>query len=106
MYAADTITVTVTAREKLAAAEQLVRFDCICVNQDGQTVLEGVATVIAPAEKLSAPAITLGTASVQRHDSYRLVLDRAGVSRRSPAPWPTPATKARCAARSRPPPPG
>jgi phosphate acetyltransferase len=77
VYAADTITVTVTAREKLAAAERLVRFDCTCVNQDGQTVLEGVATVIAPAEKLSAPAITLGTASVQRHDSYRLVLDRA-----------------------------
>ena len=76
VYAADTITVTVTAREKLAA-ERIVRFDCTCVNQDGQTVLDGVATVIAPAEKLSAPAITLAAASVQRHDSYRLVLDRA-----------------------------
>ena len=77
VYAADTITVTVTAMEK-RPAERIVRFDCTCVNQDGQTVLDGVATVIAPAEKLSAPAITLAAASVQRHDSYRLVLDRAG----------------------------
>ena len=76
VYADDTITVTVTASEK-RSAERIVRFDCTCVNQDGQTVLDGVATVIAPAEKLSAPAITLAAASVQRHDSYRLVLDRA-----------------------------
>ena len=76
VYAADTITVTVTAREKRSAG-RIVRFDCTCVNQDGQTVLDGVATVIAPTEKLSAPAITLDAASVQRHDSYRLVLDRA-----------------------------
>ena len=40
-------------------------------------MLDGVATVIAPAEKFSAPAITLATASVQRHDSYRLLLDHA-----------------------------
>src|SRR6476620_6467329 len=68
VYAADTITVTVTAREKLSA-DRLVRFDCTCVNQNGQTVLDGVATVIAPAEKLSAPAITLAATSVQRPDS-------------------------------------
>ena len=76
VYADDTITVTVTAKEKRSAG-RIVLFDCTCVNQDGQTVLDGVATVIAPAEKLSAPAITLAAASVQRHDSYRLLLDHA-----------------------------
>ena len=99
VYAGDTITVTVTAREK-RAAERIVRFDCTCVNQDGQTVLDGVATVIAPAEKLSAPAITLATASVQRHDSYRLAAGPCRrASRRSRARWRTHATRARCAAR-------
>ena len=77
----DTITVTVTAKEKRAEG-RIVRFDCSCINQDGQTVLDGVATVIAPAEKLSAPAITLATASVQRHDSYR---PAAGPCRQDPA---------------------
>ena len=76
VHAGDTITVTVTAKEKRAEG-RIVRFDCSCTNQDGQTVLDGVATVIAPAEKFSAPAITLATASVQRHDSYRRLLDHA-----------------------------
>ena len=76
VHAGDTITVTVTAREKRAEG-RIVQFDCSCTNQDGQTVLDGVATVIAPAEKFSAPAITLATASVQRHDSYRRLLDHA-----------------------------
>src|SRR6476620_9437362 len=57
VHAGDTITVTVTAKEKRAEG-RIVRFDCSCTNQDGQTVLDGVATVIAPAEKFSAPAIT------------------------------------------------
>jgi phosphate acetyltransferase len=76
VHAGDTITVTVTAKEKRAVG-RIVLFDCSCTNQDGQTVLDGMATVIAPAEKFSAPAITLATASVQRHDSYRLLLDHA-----------------------------
>src|SRR5215207_1965000 len=56
VHAGDTV--TVTAKEKRAVG-RIVRFDCSCTNQDGQTVLDGVATVIAPAEKFSAPAITL-----------------------------------------------
>ena len=39
VYADDRITVTVTASEK-RSAERIVRFDCTCVNQDGQTVLD------------------------------------------------------------------
>ena len=41
-------------------------------------MLDGVATVSAPADTtLWAPAITLATAAVQHHDSYRLLLDKA-----------------------------
>jgi phosphate acetyltransferase/phosphate butyryltransferase len=43
-----TITVTVTFREE---ATRRVVLDCRCTNQDGETVISGVATVIAPAER-------------------------------------------------------
>ena len=79
VYAGDTITVTVTASEK-RPAERIVRFDCTCINQDGQTVLDGVATVIAPAEKLSAPGDHAGRrpASSGTTAIEALMLDRAG----------------------------
>ncbi|HEU0199190.1 MAG TPA: bifunctional enoyl-CoA hydratase/phosphate acetyltransferase [Burkholderiaceae bacterium] len=51
-----TITVTVIARDK---AKQHVSLDCTCVNQDGQTVIEGEATVVAPAERIERQRSTL-----------------------------------------------
>jgi phosphate acetyltransferase/phosphate butyryltransferase len=44
-----TITVTVTFREE---ATRRVVLDCRCTNQDGETVISGEATVIAPAERI------------------------------------------------------
>jgi phosphate acetyltransferase len=43
----DTMTATVTAREKKADGHVIV-FDCLCVNQRGDRVAEGTATVTAP----------------------------------------------------------
>jgi phosphate acetyltransferase len=71
----DTITVTVTAREK-RPERHLVLFDCRCVNQRGEPVLEGLATVIAPTEKARAPMPDQRLARYQRHDSYRLLIER------------------------------
>ena len=51
----DTVTATVTAREKRADGRAIV-FDCRCVNQHGEAVATGVAVVRAPAEHLRCPA--------------------------------------------------
>jgi phosphate acetyltransferase/phosphate butyryltransferase len=50
----DTVTVTVTAREKFADTHR-IRFDCAVVNQRGQTVVSGHALVQAPTEKVCRP---------------------------------------------------
>ena len=54
----DTITVTVTAREK-RADKSIVVFDCSCVNQDGKEVVSGTAEVIAPTHKVRRQAAEL-----------------------------------------------
>ncbi|MEW6560363.1 MAG: bifunctional enoyl-CoA hydratase/phosphate acetyltransferase [Pseudomonadota bacterium] len=47
----DTVTVSVTAREKWADTHR-IRFDCAVVNQRGETVVSGEALVQAPTEKI------------------------------------------------------
>lgn len=73
VLAGDTVTVTVTAKEK--RPERTVLFDCACVNQSGQTVLEGVATVRAPAEKVRVPARTMPEVRVRRHAHYDRLIE-------------------------------
>ena len=48
----DTVVATVKIAGK-SAAERRVTLDCSAVNQRGETVIDGVAEVIAPAEKIS-----------------------------------------------------
>jgi len=47
----DTITVTVTAKEK-DAEKKRITFDCECINQQGKAVITGTAEVIAPTKKI------------------------------------------------------
>ncbi len=59
----DTITVTVTVRQKFDHNRHLI-LDCACVNQDGLLVVSGSAEVLAPSEKVKAkrtvmPEITI-----------------------------------------------
>jgi phosphate acetyltransferase/phosphate butyryltransferase len=54
----DTVTVSVTAREKFAEGHR-VRFDCLAVNQHGQTVASGHALVQAPTEAVCRPRARL-----------------------------------------------
>jgi len=54
----DTVTVTVTAREK-DEKHHRVRFDCKCINQNGKVVIDGSALVIAPTEKIKRRRIEL-----------------------------------------------
>jgi len=54
----DTVVVSVTVREKSAAKRKVI-LDCRVVNQDGKTVIEGTADVIAPAEKIARSRVKL-----------------------------------------------
>ncbi|MCK7574938.1 MAG: bifunctional enoyl-CoA hydratase/phosphate acetyltransferase [Chromatiales bacterium] len=47
----DVLKVTVRVREK-DDEKKRVTFDCFCTNQDGRHVIEGVAEVLAPTEKI------------------------------------------------------
>jgi acyl dehydratase len=54
----DTVTATVTVREK-RAGKNVVVFDCQCLNQFGEEVIHGRAEVIAPTEKVARPRTIL-----------------------------------------------
>lgn len=65
----DTVTVTVTVAE-LSPHNHRVKLDCQVVNQNAQTVVTGIAEVIAPVEKISRPRIRLPDVTLQdRHAS-------------------------------------
>jgi phosphate acetyltransferase len=72
----DTITATVTVASRNVEKHRLV-LDCHCVNQDGVEVIRGTATVQAPMEKISRPAMKLPEVQVVHHQRFRALLARA-----------------------------
>ena len=72
----DTVTTTVTAREKQPDCHAIV-FDCRCVNQLGQEVIAGLARVQAPTEKIRKNRIELPDVRLGRHRRFRDMLARA-----------------------------
>ncbi|WP_146346924.1 bifunctional enoyl-CoA hydratase/phosphate acetyltransferase [Falsiphaeobacter marinintestinus] len=54
----DTVTVRVTVAEKKPEHQHVV-LDCSCINQSGETVIEGQALVIAPSVKVRRPRVVL-----------------------------------------------
>lgn len=56
----DTLSVTVTVLDK-KPEKYIVNLECICINQNNKTVISGVATVIAPTEKVKREKIKLPT---------------------------------------------
>jgi len=72
----DTITATVTVTTKNPENHQLV-LACHCVNQNGIEVIRGTATVQAPVERISRPAMQLPDVRLMRHERLRTLLARA-----------------------------
>ncbi|MBC7215593.1 MAG: bifunctional enoyl-CoA hydratase/phosphate acetyltransferase [Burkholderiaceae bacterium] len=64
------VSVRVVARDEVKKRLQL---DCSCVNQDGVTVISGVAEVLAPTERIARPRSTL--------PEVRLTMGEAGLTR-------------------------
>jgi phosphate acetyltransferase len=72
----DVVTATVTVREK-RPEKRIVILDTTCRNQNGEKVLTGVATVIAPAEKLILPSVAPPEVTLRRHDRYEPFIAKA-----------------------------
>ncbi len=73
----DSIAVSVTASSKESSGHR-VSFDCRCVNQSGDVVIDGRAKVIAPTEKVRRLRVPLP--EVQRHAHgvlFRALIDQA-----------------------------
>ncbi len=71
----DTVTVTVTAKQKQAEGKRIL-FDCVCLNDEGQKVIIGEAEVIAPSSKVRRPRVTLPEVHLhERGASYQKLFD-------------------------------
>jgi acyl dehydratase len=64
----DTVTATVTVTSK--EPRHRVVLECLCVNQVGQTVIDGTATVLAPREKIRRPRVELPDVSLHEHSPH------------------------------------
>jgi len=71
----DSVTVTVTVREK-HAADRTVALSCLGVNQRGETIVTGTARVVAPAEKVTLPRPEMLDIAVHRHDKLERFVSR------------------------------
>lgn len=72
----DEVTATVRVLDK-DAARGIVRLDTRCTGRGGAIVLSGIATVLAPREKIEWPEVPLPDVAVQRHARYEGILARA-----------------------------
>jgi phosphate acetyltransferase len=69
----DTVTVSVTVSVTAAAKDperHRISFDCRCVNQRGEDVIDGTAKVIAPTEKVRRPQVALPEVHVHEHGVF------------------------------------
>jgi acyl dehydratase len=62
----DTVTASVTVSSKDPARHRLL-LDCRCVNQRGETVIDGSAKVLAPVEKVRRPRFALPDVELHEH---------------------------------------
>ncbi len=71
----DTITATVTAKEK-RPEKGIILFDCLCTNQSGEAVITGNAEVKAPIEKFRRKRAELPEVRLNEHLRYHQLVAR------------------------------
>lgn len=69
----DNITITLVVREKLPE-KSIVIFDCKGVNQRGETVIEGIAKVIAPTKKIRVTRAELPHIEIYSDDNFKAII--------------------------------
>lgn len=70
----DNLTITIVVRDK-NEKKHIVNFDCKGVNQKGETVLEGLAKVIAPIKKIKVAKTELPQIQILNHDHFNAVIN-------------------------------
>ena len=97
VHAGDTVTATVTVREKRADGSTIV-LDCRCSDDEGQLVATGVAEVVAPTVRMVLPRVEVARVSVQTHDKFTAFIDRVKPLRPVPTAVAYPCSEAALAA--------
>ena len=73
----DTVVVTVTVREK-DARNRHVALDCLVTNQDGTTVIDGAAKIVAPSEKVRRERVVMPDVRFEDHGArHRALIEKA-----------------------------
>lgn len=73
VHLGDTITITIIVKDK-RSDKPIVIFDCKGMNQRGERVIEGVATVLAPTEKIRVERAHLPPIEIYSHDRFEAVI--------------------------------
>ena len=73
----EEITISITAREKFAETRK-VTFDCLGVNARGETIMSGIARVIAPHTRIIMDRPDAAKVSIQSHDRFDSFVERCG----------------------------
>ncbi len=68
-YVGDTLTATVTAERKHDEGHR-IEFACRCVNQNGDVLVEGVATVAAPTRRIAYANLATPEIILRRNDGF------------------------------------
>lgn len=71
----DTVLARITVKSK-HKDKPVVVFDCVCLNEKGDTLLEGTAVVLAPVEKIRVPRPELPFIQICEKDHYCDTLDK------------------------------
>lgn len=66
----DTITLTIKVIDKIPETK-IINFECICLNQEGETVMTGSASVLAPMEKVSIESTQTPEIIVKTYNKYQ-----------------------------------
>lgn len=73
----DNITITLIVQDKRPdkpIVTPIVTFNCKGVNQRGEIVIEGLATVLAPTKKIRVPRATLPHIEIHNHDRFQAII--------------------------------
>ncbi|HBD9275135.1 TPA: bifunctional enoyl-CoA hydratase/phosphate acetyltransferase [Legionella pneumophila] len=69
----DNITITLIVRDK-RDDKPIVTFDCKGVNQRGEIVVDGLATVLAPTKKIRVARASLPHVEIHNHDRFQEII--------------------------------
>ena len=74
-HVGDTLTATVTANAKRKQGHR-IDFDCRCTNQNGDVLVDGIATVAAPTERIAYADVATPEMILRRNDAFARLFKR------------------------------